>query len=186
MSNKKILRKEILNLMRNQDISQKEQYDLNLKEQLFEHNNFKQANSIAIVMSMDHEVNTIPIIEHLLNIGKKVFVPKTNYETKQMEFQRLHDLNSIAIDQKGIKYVDEETEISDDIDLIIVPGVVFNHAGYRIGYGGGYYDKYLSHYNGHTISLLYPFQIRNFDAESHDIPVDEMLTPNDIWRRVNG
>lgn len=98
MSNKKNLRKEILNLMRNQDISQKEQYDLNLKEQLFEHNNFKQANSIAIVMSMDHEVNTIPIIEHLLNIGKKVFVPKTNYKTKQMEFQRLHDLNSIAID----------------------------------------------------------------------------------------
>ncbi|MCJ0919072.1 5-formyltetrahydrofolate cyclo-ligase [Mammaliicoccus sciuri] len=181
MSNKKNLRKEILNLMRNQDISQKEQYDLNLKEQLFKHNNFKQANSIAIVMSMDHEVNTIPIIEHLLNIGKKVFVPRTNYEMKQMEFQRILDLNSIAIDQKGIKYVNQETEISDDIDLIIVPGVVFNQAGYRIGYGGGYYDKYLSRYNGHTISLLYPFQIRNFDAESHDIPVDEMLTPNDIY-----
>ena len=61
------------------------------------------------------------------------------------------------------------------IDLIHVPGLVFTTEGYRIGYGGGYYDRYLEHFSGHTLSTTYPCQIQDFIPEKHDIPVQEVL-----------
>jgi len=61
------------------------------------------------------------------------------------------------------------------IDLIHVPGLAFNTSGYRVGYGGGYYDRYLEHFPGHTISTIYPCQIQNFQPEHYDIPVEEVL-----------
>ena len=61
------------------------------------------------------------------------------------------------------------------IDLIHVPGLAFNTSGYRVGYGGGYYDRYLEHFPGNTISTLYPCQIQDFHPDPHDIPVEEVL-----------
>ena len=61
------------------------------------------------------------------------------------------------------------------IDLIHVPGLAFNPSRYRVGYGGGYYDRYLNHFPGHTISTLYPCQIQDFHPDPHDIPVEEVL-----------
>ena len=64
---------------------------------------------------------------------------------------------------------------ASQIDLIHVPGLVFRTKGYRIGYGGGYYDRYLEHFSGHTLSTVYPCQIQDFISENHDIPVQEVL-----------
>ena len=57
---------------------------------------------------------------------------------------------------------------ASQIDLIHVPGLVFTTKGYRIGYGGGYYDRYLKHFSGHTFSTIYPCQIKDFIPEKHD------------------
>ena len=89
---------------------------------------------------MTHEVDTYPIIETMLSDGKKVFVPNTNYKLKEMNFKQLLSLNRLEKDEKGLLYVNDDTEITDQLDLI-VPGVAFRDDGYRIGYGGGYYDK---------------------------------------------
>ncbi len=65
----------------------------------------------------------------------------------------------------------------DRHDLIIVPGVAFSKDGYRIGYGGGYYDRYLADYQGSTLSLAADFQMQPFlTKESHDIPVQFIVT----------
>lgn len=181
MTTKKLLRKKVLQEMKERTKAQKLTFDEDLYEQLFKHDYFIQAKSVAIVLSMDHEVNTDPIIEELLKLNKEVYVPTTNYLTKEMKFQRLYDMNSISFDSKGIRFITKETEISDDIDLIIVPGVVFRHDGYRIGYGGGYFDKYLADYTGSTLSLVYPIQIHGFDIESHDVPVQELLLPREVY-----
>ena len=61
------------------------------------------------------------------------------------------------------------------IDLIHVPGLTFTREGYRIGYGGGYYDRYLENFAGQTMSTIYPCQIQTFNPDSHDIPVQEVL-----------
>ena len=70
---------------------------------------------------------------------------------------------------------DLEVVDASQIDLIHVPGLAFTTEGYRIGYGGGYYDRYLEHFAGHTLSTIYPCQIKDFIPENHDIPVQEEL-----------
>lgn len=62
------------------------------------------------------------------------------------------------------------------IDVIHVPGVGFNPAGFRIGYGGGYYDRYLADYDGHTVSTIYEFQKVEFQADCHDMAVKEVFS----------
>lgn len=180
MTNKRILRREILQEMKSQSITQKAKNDNSLYEQLYAHPYYQSANSVALVLSMDHEVDTGPIIEKLLSDNKKIYVPSTNYKKKEMHFQRLLDLESISTDEKGIQYINKQTEKSNEIDLVIVPGVAFREDGFRIGYGGGYFDKYLSTYEGNTLSLVYPFQLRQFTPEEHDIPVQEILLSKEI------
>ncbi|WP_323704750.1 5-formyltetrahydrofolate cyclo-ligase [Mammaliicoccus sp. Dog046] len=180
MNEKKTLRNNILTKMKELNLNSKHKYDLNLRQQLFNHNKYKQANRVAIVMSMDHEVDTLPIIKQMLKENKKVYVPQTDYEKKNMVFQRLINLDTISKDEKGIKYINDKTEVCDDLDLIIVPGVIYRKDGYRIGYGGGYYDKYLSQYEGDTLSLAYKFQVQHFEIEEHDVPVDEILIAKEI------
>src|SRR5699024_1325025 len=127
---------------------------------------------------MQHEVDTYSIISKILNDYKKVFVPETNYKNKTMSFKELDNLSNIAPDDKGINYVTSDTEITNDLDLLIVPGVVFNNKGYRIGYGGGYFDKFLSQQMQHIICLIYDFKINELEIEVHDQTVQKLIIAN--------
>ncbi|WP_154837593.1 5-formyltetrahydrofolate cyclo-ligase [Staphylococcus sp. Marseille-Q1834] len=173
--NKKTIRKDILLKMKAFDSSKKEIADHWLKEQLLNNEWYKNAHRIGMVLSMPHEVDTYKIIQTVLNDNKKVFVPNTNYKTREMNFKELIDLDSIVEDEKGINYVEADTEITDELDLIIVPGVAFRNDGYRIGYGGGYFDRFLSQSDANTISLIYDFQLTDFEIENHDQPVKELI-----------
>ena len=173
---KRSLRKEIIKIMKQfskQD--QKLSADQYLTQQLLNLSEYKSAKRIGIVLSMAHEVDTYPIISKMLNDDKNVYVPETDYKTKTMSFKGLDDLSNLAPDDKGINYVTSNTEITNDLDLLIVPGVVFNNKGYRIGYGGGYFDKFLSQHQQPTISLIYDFQINDFEIEAHDQPVQKLI-----------
>lgn len=93
-----------------------------------------------------------------------------------MEFV-VYDPQQLVKTSFGLLEPEGELTVVDrsQIDLIHVPGLVFTTEDYRIGYGGGYYDRYLIGYKGHTISTLYPFQIQEFIPDDHDIPVQEVL-----------
>ena len=149
-----------------------------MKNQLINNTEYKNAKRIGIVLSMTHEVDTYPIIETMLSDGKKVFVPNTNYKLKEMNFKQLLSLNRLEKDEKGLLYVNDDTEITDQLDLIVVHGVAFRDDGYRIGYGGGYYDRFLSDSNANTISLIYDLQLTQFEIESHDQPVEKLIIFN--------
>ena len=69
----------------------------------------------------------------------------------------------------------EEAVDKTEIDLIHVPGVVFNSQGFRIGYGGGYYDRYLADYEGISVSTMYQVQLEHFRPDQHDIAVKELI-----------
>ena len=175
---KKEIRSNILTKMkafRNED---KVKADKWLREQLFTNTSYQQAQRIGIVLSMPHEVDTYKIIKESFSKNKDIFVPNTDYSSHSMNFKELKDLSTLKKDEKGIHYVSENTEITDDLDLVIVPGVAFREDGYRIGYGGGYFDRFLSNSNAPTLSLLYDFQSTHFEIESHDQPVDKLIIYN--------
>ena len=108
--------------------------------------------------------------------GKKVAVPKCY--GSEMEFIYLDDLTKV---EKGYSNIPEPIEdgpiARDKSALVLMPGLAFDPQGHRIGYGGGFYDKYLSAEPGHpTLALCYEFQmLPHLETEEHDIPVDTVL-----------
>ena len=149
-------------------------------KQLIENENSK-CTSYRYIFVYATEINTYNIINFALDNGKQILF-NTDYRSRNMNFKQLLDLSSIATDDKGINYVNEDTSISNDMDLLIVPGVAFQTNGFRIGYGGGYYDKFLNQHDINSISLIYDFQISDFDVEKHD-RVDNLIICNTKFGR---
>ncbi|MDM5189977.1 5-formyltetrahydrofolate cyclo-ligase [Bacillus sp. DX4.1] len=174
------LRKQILKQMNSLP---KEQYKT-LSEQivasLYEQKEWIEAKTIGITLSMEHEVNTYEMIEKAWREGKKVVVPKCNRKTRTMTFYQITDfeqLETVYMNlREPIPSITEEVE-AQEIDLLFVPGVAYTRRGDRIGYGGGYYDRYLVNYKGKTLSLAFGFQIvENIPMEPFDQVVQKIIT----------
>ena len=169
------LRKQVLQEMKAIPREQKQAMDQALTERFLKHPFYQEANTIATYLSFPHEFQTQGLIEQALKDGKKVLIPKT-YPKGRMDFV-VYDPQQLVKTSFGLLEPQGNLEVVDasQIDLIHVPGLAFTMEGYRIGYGGGYYDRYLEHFSGHTLSTVYPCQIRDFSPENHDIPVQEVL-----------
>ena len=169
------LRKQVLQEMKALSREQKQFIDQALTERLLQHPFYQEAKVIATYLSFPHEFQTQELIEQALKDGKKVLIPKT-YPKGRMDFV-VYDPQQLVKTSFGLLEPQGDLEVVDasQIDLIHVPGLAFTTEGYRIGYGGGYYDRYLEHFSGHTLSTVYPCQIRDFIPEDHDIPVQEVL-----------
>ena len=169
------LRKQVLHEMKAIPRTQKVTSDLALTERLLQHPFYQEAVVIATYLSFPHEFQTQELIEQALKDGKKVLIPKT-YPKGRMNFV-VYDPQQLVKTSFGLLEPQGDLEVVDasQIDLIHVPGLAFTTEGYRIGYGGGYYDRYLKHFSGHTLSTIYPCQIQDFIPEKHDIPVQEVL-----------
>ena len=169
------LRKQVLHEMKAIFQEQKQFIDQALTEQLLQHPFYQEAKVIATYLSFPHEFQTQELIEQALKDGKKVLIPKT-YPKGRMDFV-VYDPQQLVKTSFGLLEPQGDLEVVDvsQIDLIHVPGLAFTTEGYRIGYGGGYYDRYLKHFSGNTLSTVYPCQIRDFIPEDHDIPVQEVL-----------
>ena len=169
------LRKQVLQEMKSLPQEQKQAIDQALTEQLLQHPFYQEAKVIATYLSFPHEFQTQELIEQALRDCKKVLIPKT-YSKGRMDFV-IYDPQQLVKTSFGLLEPQGDLGVVDasQIDLIHVPGLAFTMEGYRIGYGGGYYDRYLKHFPGHTLSTVYPCQIRDFSPENHDIPVQEVL-----------
>ena len=169
------LRKQVLQEMKAIPREQKQAMDQALTDQFLKHPFYQEAKVIATYLSFPHEFQTQELIEQALKDGKKVLIPKT-YPKGRMDFVVYHPQQLVKT-SFGLLEPQGDLEVVDvsQIDLIHVPGLAFTTEGYRIGYGGGYYDRYLKHFSGNTLSTVYPCQIRDFIPEDHDIPVQEVL-----------
>lgn len=146
-------------------------------EKLFASPLWQEASSIGVVLSMGHEFNTQPIIEQAFAEHKRVAVPKV-FPERQMKFIKITADTPYATSSMGIREpVTEEECPKNEMDLLLVPGVVFSKKGYRIGFGGGYYDRYLQGFNGKTCSVLFKEQLAaEWEADAFDIPVQHLIT----------
>ena len=169
------LRKQVLQEMKALPRQQKQAMVQALTDQFLKHPFYQEAKVIATYLSFPHEFQTQELIEQALRDGKKVLIPKT-YPKGRMDFV-VYNPQQLVKTSFGLLEPQGDLEVVDasQIDLIHVPGLAFTMEGYRIGYGGGYYDRYLKHFPGHTLSTVYPCQIRDFSPENHDIPVQEVL-----------
>ena len=169
------LRKQVLHEMKALSQEQKQAMDRALTERFLQHPFYQEAKVIATYLSFPHEFQTQELIKRMLKDGKKVLIPKT-YPKGRMEFV-VYDPKQLAKTSFGLLEPQGDLEVVEpsQIDLIHVPGLAFTTEGYRIGYGGGYYDRYLEHFAGHTMSTIYPCQVQEVNFENHDIPVQEVL-----------
>ncbi|MDI6552241.1 5-formyltetrahydrofolate cyclo-ligase [Leuconostoc falkenbergense] len=167
------LQKEALKTL---SIHQKQTESNRLYHLLFETAAWQEAGTIAVTLSMPIELDTAPIIEAAWSANKKTVVPKI--VNHQMIFVPFDDGSSLQTGQLSIREPVTEGAISaNKIDLVIVPGLAFTRSGARLGFGAGYYDRFLVNYTGKTIALALSPQIKqNIPIEAHDQSIQEVLT----------
>ena len=172
---KKTLRKETIAAMKGLPESVKAEADSQLTQRFIQLPAFQEAKTLATYLSMGHEFSTASLIQAALQLGKRVCVPRT-YPQGRMEFVE-YDPNILEKTRFGLLEPNEKGKLVDksEIDLIHVPGVVFQSKGYRIGYGGGYYDRYLADFTGKTVSTIYSIQQKEFQPDAFDQAVQEVL-----------
>ena len=173
---KKELRKKIREQKRAMTQSQIEESSRKLGEMFRATELYRNAKTIYGYLPYNQEVRTVPILEQALADGKRVAVPKV-YGDK-MKFIYLTDLTKVEKSDFGIPEPIADGPTGDDpTALVLMPGLAFDKEGHRIGYGGGFYDKFLVQEPNHpTIALCYGFQmVEDLPTEEFDIPVDCVL-----------
>ena len=172
---KKTLRNQTIAAMKALPQTVRTQADEQLTQCLLELPAFQEAKTLATYLSFDHEVSTAGLIQAALQLGKRVCVPRT-YPQGRMEFVE-YDPDVLEQTRFGLLEPNEKGKLVDqsEIDLIHVPGLVFQSKGYRIGYGGGYYDRYLADYAGKSVSTIYSIQQKEFQPDVFDQAVQEVL-----------
>ena len=173
---KQALRKMIREKKRAMTEAQIQEASARLAQQLYQSPLYRQATTIYGYLPYNQEVRTIPMLEQALAEGKRVAVPKVYGD--EMRFLYIDDLSRVEKGYAGIpEPIDDEPVAEDPTALVLMPGLAFDRMGRRIGYGGGFYDKFLSAEPDHpTLALCYGFQMLDeLPTEEFDIPVDCVL-----------
>ena len=137
---------------------------------------YQQAKTIYGYLPYNQEVRTTQMLQKALEDGKRIAVPKCYGD--ELRFIYLDDLSQVEKGYCGIPEPIADGPIADDpTALVLMPGLAFTKDGARMGYGGGFYDKFLAAEPNHpTLALCYAFQmVDHLDTEAHDIPVDTVL-----------
>lgn len=176
MVNKKELRALVREKKRAMTPAEIEEKSRILGEKFRECAAYRKAKTIYGYLPYNQEVRTVPILAQALADGKQVAVPKVYGD--DMKFILLPDLTRVSKGYAGIpEPIDDGPIAADEGALVLMPGLVFDKMGHRIGYGGGFYDKFLSREPDHpTVALCYDFQVmERIETEAFDIPVDVVL-----------
>ena len=174
--NKQELRKSIREQKRAMTLEQIEEKSARLGELFAASEMYKKAKTIYGYMPYNQEVRTVAMLERALQDGKRVAIPKCYGD--EMRFIFIDDLSKV---EKGYANIPEpiadEPIADDETALVLMPGLAFDPQGHRIGYGGGFYDKFLAKEPNHpTLALCYDFQMQDhLETEEFDIPVDAVL-----------
>lgn len=173
---KKALRAEIRAKKRAMTAQEIEEKSTALAKAFYETAEYKNAKTIYGYLPYNQEVRTTQMLAHALADGKQVAVPKVYGD--EMKFILLSDLSQVAKGYAGIpEPIADGPVAADPTALVLMPGLAFDPEGHRLGYGGGFYDKFLAAEPDHpTLALCYDFQmLPHLDTESYDIPVDRVL-----------
>jgi len=152
-----------------------------MQKRLKKINTFRNAQKIGAYFPIGSEILTQDIIQELFSNGKDVFLPKVIGE--KMEFRKITDFSSLEKGSFDIMEPKENCQIENSLDVILVPTVGISPTGVRLGYGFGFYDRFLAEHKTTTISLTLEKQIvKNIPKSEHDIVIDWIITEDRILK----
>jgi 5-formyltetrahydrofolate cyclo-ligase len=150
-----------------------------IQKKLKKINVFRDAQKIGMYYPIGSEVLTQDIIQELLSNGKDVFLPKVI--GKKMEFRKISNFSSLEKGSFDIMEPKDECPTDNNLDVVLVPTVGISPVGVRLGYGHGFYDKFLAEHKTATISLTLEKQIvKNIPKSEHDIIINWIITEDRI------
>lgn len=157
------------------------QASLQILELIWEYIVKNNIESLHTYFSIGSEVDTCALIERCLTRGLKIYAPRV--VGREIWSLRIDDVEAMKVSKLGIAEPGEGSQRQKGkVDLVLLPGLAFGRCGERLGYGGGYYDRFLATIPGTPVGLCFSWQI--FDeipVEPHDVPVKALLSENG-WR----
>ncbi|MFH1100913.1 MAG: 5-formyltetrahydrofolate cyclo-ligase [Methanobacteriota archaeon] len=178
---KQKLRQEFLQRRKALTSVEVQQKSIQIQNRLFALDEFVHAKTVLFYVSYDNEVATHDLIKACFSLGKQVVVPCTDIEKRILVLSELRcweDLDVGAYHILEPKPVCRQPISYEVIDLVLVPGVVFDAHGQRIGHGKAYYDRLLQKMVGSKkIGLAFEFQlVEKVPAKKHDVRVEKIVT----------
>lgn len=185
MESKSKIRKRILNVRNNMSKEDVKKNSNAIMDKITSLDIYKHSKVVFIYMDFKNEVITSNLIKHMLSEKKRVVIPYTdsiNTVLIPSEITKESDLK-----QNSFGYYEPKSILPvniEEIDLVIVPGVVFDKNLNRIGFGKGYYDKILNRLkpSAKKVALAHDFQVlEDIPAEEHDVKMDMIITEKNIY-----
>ena len=184
---KKEFRKKVINLRKEKDKDFIKHNSDIITDKLLNLDCIKNAKNIMLYLDFNNEVSTDSLIKKLLNLGKIVSSPITLKEERKLIPSQITDLkNGIQYGAYNIREPKPECSPAiniKDLDVVIVPAVAYDKNCYRLGYGGGFYDRFLENLRKDAVTIGIAFDLQIFDEvpkEAHDAQLDYIVTESCI------
>lgn len=179
-------------LKKRNELSNKEISNLSYKiyKNIIKIPEYINSNNFLVYLDFNKEVSTKIIIEDLIKNNKNLYIPISKPDTLELIISKLNSMDDLVPSTYGIlepKQDKIELVSSEIIDFVIVPGVVFDREGYRIGYGKGYYDRFLSTLKQKftTVGICYDFQlVKHVPRDIYDFKLDYIVTDKEIIKTI--
>ncbi len=185
---KERLRGELLEMRRKMAFEEVFRLSLRIQKRFLGSAFFRSAKRLALYSSFENEVLTDDIFQKSIECGKEVFYPRVVRGSGRMAFFKVERLNELSPGSYEIPEPGEGKGAKagpDSFDLVVVPGIAFDLGGNRIGYGKGYYDKFLKEVKSGVVALAYDFQVLSggkIPVEPHDMQVSAIVTEKRVLK----
>lgn len=183
---KRQLRGKIRDFRRQLDAAAKSRMDSSIAQAFLTSTSYTKSDVILTYVSTNIEIDTYFIIDTALSDGKQVACPRCIDGTREMEFYYINSTEELSPRTFGVYEPDDNPEMlfkGAERPICIVPGLAFDRWGYRLGYGKGYYDRFLSRYQGWTVGFCYSSCVEyKLPHGRFDRPVDRLITEKYIRR----
>jgi 5-formyltetrahydrofolate cyclo-ligase len=180
---KKSLRQEIFRRRKALDAESYWARSRAVMRRLLDNGFFDRIGSVHLYYSINSEVNTFELIEEFWRRDIRVVMPRTDLKNRKLDNYPITSFDQLEPTTFNLLEPKQSLPLHEgDCDLILVPGLVFDHNLNRIGYGGGFYDRFLSRSSGRKVGIAYDFQVReSIPSEPHDIKMDQIVTDARIY-----
>ena len=146
---------------------------------------FVKADIVLLYYPTKNEISPLPLFEICLKMGKTVAFPVCQKESTTLMFKKVTSLDMLSPSSFGIFEPNEECEIiiPTEKTICITPALLFSKDGHRLGYGKGYYDRFLKDFNGISVGFSYSDCVLDFiPHDAHDIPLDMIITESEVLK----